>query len=90
MPTYEYECSKCGYKFEEFQGITAEPLKSCPKCKKQGLRRLIGTGSAVIFKGAGFYANDYKKKEKQDGKNTCPAKKDKSCNGCSLNKDAHR
>jgi len=58
MPTYEYECAACGKRFEKFQGIKDEPLKTCPECGKP-LRRLFGTGSAVIFKGPGFYATDY-------------------------------
>ncbi len=61
MPTYEYECTKCNHAFEEFQRITAEPLKRCPKCKGK-LRRLMGAGSGIIFKGTGFYETDYKRK----------------------------
>jgi putative FmdB family regulatory protein len=60
MPTYEYECLSCGYHFEIFQMMTDEPVKTCPKCKKR-LRRIIGTGSGIIFKGSGFYATDYRK-----------------------------
>ncbi len=60
MPTYGYACENCGHKFDEFQSITAEPLKKCPACKKMRLKRLIGTGSAIIFKGSGFYATDYR------------------------------
>ncbi len=70
MPTYEYECSDCGYRFEEFQSMTAEPLKKCPKCGKNSLRRLIGLGMGIIFKGSGFYETDYKRKsspEKKEG-----------------------
>ncbi len=62
MPTYEYECEVCGYKFEEFQPISAEPLKRCPKCGKNSLRRLIGVGMGIIFRGSGFYETDYKRK----------------------------
>lgn len=61
MPTYEYKCSKCDYTFEEFQIMSDKPLKKCPKCKKNKIERLIGSGGAVIFKGTGFYATDYKK-----------------------------
>ena len=91
MPTYEYECSKCGHRLEEFQGITAKRLVKCPKCKKNTLQRLIGTGSGFIFKGSGFYATDYKKKSGPDKKKggSCPAGKGSSasCGNCSLNKD---
>jgi putative FmdB family regulatory protein len=84
MPTYEYECKHCSYKFEVFQKITDKPLDNCPKCKNK-LRRLIGSGSGIIFKGTGFYATDYRKKtppardNKQD--KTCPKIKD-GCQGC--------
>jgi len=60
MPTYEYECTKCKYTFEEFQKITDEPLKKCPKCRSE-LRRIITGGVGLIFKGNGFYVTDYKK-----------------------------
>jgi len=60
MPTYEYMCDTCGYEFEQFQSITARPLRKCPKCGKTRLKRLIGTGSGVIFKGSGFYQTDYR------------------------------
>jgi putative FmdB family regulatory protein len=60
MPTYDYECNKCGHKFEAFQSIKAEPLKTCPICKKNNVRRLIGAGAGIIFKGSGFYCTDYR------------------------------
>src|SRR5437764_7564893 len=60
MPTYEYKCDACGYAFERFQPITAEPIKRCPECKKAKVRRLIGTGAGMIFKGSGFYITDYR------------------------------
>lgn len=63
MPTYEYECLSCGHHFEIFQMMTDERVKTCPKCKKP-VRRLIGAGSGIIFKGAGFYATDYRKPNK--------------------------
>jgi putative FmdB family regulatory protein len=62
MPTYEYACPKCGHHFETFQSMKDEPLKKCPKCKKTGLKRLLGTGAGLIFKGSGFYITDYKNK----------------------------
>ena len=60
MPTYEYECKVCNYKFEKFQMMTAGPIKKCPKCNSK-VRRLIGKGGGIIFKGPGFYATDYRK-----------------------------
>jgi putative FmdB family regulatory protein len=60
MPTYDYECDACGHKFEHYQGINDEVLKKCPECKKPKLRRLIGKGGAVVFKGSGFYQTDYR------------------------------
>ena len=62
MPTYEYACPKCGHEFEQFQSMRDEPLKKCPKCKKTGLKRLVGSGAGLIFKGTGFYITDYKNK----------------------------
>lgn len=60
MPTYDYVCEHCEHEFEEFQLITAKPLRKCPECKKLKLRRLIGAGAGVIFKGSGFYETDYR------------------------------
>ena len=60
MPTYDYECGACGHRFEMFQQITARPVRTCPKCRKRRVRRLIGTGAGVIFKGSGFYQTDYR------------------------------
>ncbi len=60
MPTYEYNCVSCGYEFEQFQSITAKPIRKCPKCGKTSIKRLIGVGAGVIFKGSGFYATDYR------------------------------
>jgi putative FmdB family regulatory protein len=61
MPTYDYRCDECAHEFERFQSITERPLRQCPACGKRKLRRLIGTGAAVIFRGSGFYCTDYKK-----------------------------
>lgn len=73
MPTYDYICQACGHEMESFQSITADPLKTCPKCKKDALKRGVGGGSAVFrFVGEGFYVNDSKK---------CPA------SGCGCKKD---
>ena len=60
MPTYDYECKTCGHSFEAFQSFHDEPLKSCPECGKR-VRRLIGGGAGLIFKGSGFYVTDSKK-----------------------------
>lgn len=70
MPTYEYACPKCGHEFEQFQSMRDEPLKKCPACKKAALKRLVGGGAGLIFKGSGFYITDYKNKSggaKKDG-----------------------
>lgn len=69
MPTYEYACPKCDHQFEAFQSMKDAPLKTCPKCKKSGVKRLLGTGAGLIFKGSGFYITDYK------GKSAGPAAK---------------
>jgi putative FmdB family regulatory protein len=60
MPTYDYLCDACEHKFELFQSIKDEPETKCPSCKKKKLRRLFGTGAAVMFKGSGFYTTDYR------------------------------
>ena len=60
MPTYDYECRSCGHRFDILQKITADALTSCPQCKKKTLRRLIGGGIGIIFKGSGFYTTDNK------------------------------
>lgn len=60
MPTYDYVCDGCGHAFELFQSMTDAVKKTCPKCKKQKLRRLIGAGGAIVFKGSGFYKTDYR------------------------------
>ncbi len=62
MPTYEYVCPKCQHAFEAFQSMSDALLSQCPKCKKRGLKRLIGGGAGLIFKGTGFYITDYKNK----------------------------
>ena len=68
MPTYEYVCQKCGHEFEQFQSMSDAALKKCPKCKKAALKRLVGGGAGLIFKGTGFYITDYKNKTgKPDG-----------------------
>ncbi len=87
MPTYEYECSACGHAFEALQTMTEPKLSKCPKCKKNKLARLIGSGSGVIFKGTGFYETDYKKKSEPKppspkvpcASGSCPMKASGAC-----------
>jgi putative FmdB family regulatory protein len=89
MPTYDYRCEKCGYEFERFQSMTEKPVKKCPECAGT-VRRLIGGGAGLIFKGKGFYQTDYKKssastssapKEKNGG-GDAPCGKAESCPNC--------
>jgi putative FmdB family regulatory protein len=67
MPTYDYRCDACGHEFDAFQSIMDAALKKCPKCGKSKLRRLIGAGSGIIFKGSGFYETDYKRSRASGG-----------------------
>jgi putative FmdB family regulatory protein len=60
MPTYEYVCEACEHQFEQFQTITSDALRKCPECGRKKLRRLIGPGAAIVFKGSGFYTTDYR------------------------------
>ena len=70
MPTYEYECGKCSHRFELFQSMKDEPAKECVKCGGE-VRRIIGAGAGIIFKGSGFYVND----DRKDGKSASPSGK---------------
>lgn len=65
MPTYEYKCDKCGEQFELFQGMKDKPADKCPKCGGT-VKRLIGGGAGIIFKGKGFYQTDYKSTGSKD------------------------
>ena len=58
MPTYDYECTKCGHTLDAFHSMSDDALVKCPSCSKNGLKRLIGGGLGVIFKGSGFYVTD--------------------------------
>ena len=60
MPTYDYLCDGCGHEFEFFQSMSDKVKRKCPECGVLKLKRLIGTGGAVIFKGSGFYETDYR------------------------------
>ncbi len=78
MPTYEYQCCKCGHRFSEFQKITDLPIKDCPKCRKKDcVEQIISGGSGLIFKGSGFYITDYKKKSGSSGDGDSSDGKDK-------------
>jgi putative FmdB family regulatory protein len=68
MPTYEYACASCGHEFEQFQSMKDASLQECPACKKKKLKRLVGGGAGLIFKGSGFYITDYKKKSGGESK----------------------
>jgi putative FmdB family regulatory protein len=68
MPTYEYVCDGCSHEFEIFQSMKDNRLKTCPECEEDRLRRKIGTGAGIIFKGSGFYETDYKRNSKPESK----------------------
>ena len=83
MPTYEYECLSCKHKFEVLQSMTAKPITKCPRCAKK-VKKLVRSTGGFIFKGAGFYATDYKKPAKsshQPNPVACPKAKE-GCHGC--------
>ena len=93
MPTYDYECDGCEHKFELFQYISEDPKDVCPECGEKKLRRLFGTGAAVMFKGSGFYQTDYrsesyKKAAKADKKAGDSAKSDSSKKDSSKSSDS--
>jgi putative FmdB family regulatory protein len=81
MPTYEYSCQKCGQNFDAFQSMRDKPFRECPKelCRlpKWGhgkVKRLLGTGAGLIFKGSGFYTTDYRSDSyKEAAKKEAPA-----------------
>lgn len=85
MPTYEYECKGCGHALEISQPMTEAPKRSCPKCGARKLVRRIGGGGGIIFKGAGFYATDYRKgSPPKDSTDKPSSSSDSSCKptGC--------
>lgn len=85
MPTYDYECDACGHTFELFQSISEPVKRKCPKCGKSKLRRLFGTGAAVVFKGSGFYQTDYRSDSYKKG-----AKADKDAKKASSEKKSDK
>lgn len=62
MPTYEYVCTECAHELEAFHSMKDAPLTQCPACEQPRLKRKVGGGAGLIFKGSGFYITDYKKK----------------------------
>lgn len=78
MPTYDYVCTECDHALEAFHAMSAPPLKDCPSCGKPGLKRKIGTGAGLLFKGSGFYITDYRsdayKSAASSEKGAAPAK----------------
>ncbi|HEY1686001.1 MAG TPA: zinc ribbon domain-containing protein [Tepidisphaeraceae bacterium] len=79
MPTYEYKCQACGHEFEKFQSITAGPIRKCPKCGKNKVKRLLSAGAGLIFKGSGFYITDYRSEQyKNAAKSEAGASGDKA------------
>ena len=68
MPTYDYRCDACRHEMEVFQSMSADRLTTCPACGEAKLRRLIGSGAGIIFKGSGFYETDYKRSRTSSGK----------------------
>jgi putative FmdB family regulatory protein len=83
MPTYEYDCQSCGHELEVFHSMKADPLTDCPACGKSALKRRIGLGAGLLFKGSGFYQTDYRsdsyrKAEKADSTSPAPAKESAS------------
>ena len=77
MPTYDYICNDCEKMYEYFQSMSDDPIKKCPECKKNSLRRVISGGTGLIFKGSGYYLTDYKNKKTQSSKDKKSNKKKK-------------
>ncbi len=100
MPTYEYMCLACDHEFELFQQMSDSVKRKCPECGKLKLRRLIGTGAGVIFKGGGFYETDYRsdsykkaaeaEKKSADGGDSNKASKESASSNDSTAKDTKK
>ena len=67
MPTYDYQCDACDHEFELFQSINDPVKRKCRECGRMKLRRLFGTGAAIMFKGSGFYETDYRSESYKKG-----------------------
>ena len=87
MPTYDYQCDACDHEFELFQSIKAATKRKCPECGRLKLRRLIGPGAAIVFKGSGFYQTDYRSASYKKGAEAEKKSKSKS-NGKSASSKA--
>jgi putative FmdB family regulatory protein len=89
MPTYDYRCDGCGHEMAMFQRITEDPLTGCPECGEERLRRLIGAGAGIIFRGSGFYETDYKRarSSSNDGSKKSKPSEKKSDSSSSSKKD---
>jgi putative FmdB family regulatory protein len=82
MPTYEYECLECKHRFSVFQSITEDAVENCEKCGKS-VRKVFGA-AGIIFKGEGFYVNDYKNSSNSTAKaNNSANKKNENNSPCS-------
>ncbi|MFT4592477.1 MAG: putative FmdB family regulatory protein [Phycisphaerales bacterium] len=79
MPTYDYQCQNCNHEFELFQQMSDPVKKKCPECATLKLKRLIGAGSGIMFKGSGFYETDYRsdayKKDAKKAQDSATGKK---------------
>lgn len=82
MPTYEYHCEKCDKAFDEFQSIKSDPVANCPECGAE-CKRQFSAGGGIIFKGSGFYVNDYKNKGCGSGSSSSSAPT--ACDSCPKN-----
>lgn len=83
MPTYDYQCGACEHTWEEFQSMSAKPIRKCPACGRLKAKRIIGPGAGFIFKGSGFYLTDYRSESYKSGaeadrKTQQPASSEKS------------
>ncbi len=78
MPTYDYVCKACGASLDMFQSMTERPKRKCPKCGELQLKRLIGTGAGIVFKGSGFYQTDYRSKSYSEGEKKAKPEKAKT------------
>ncbi len=85
MPTYSYSCEACGHEFERFHAMTDEPIQLCPSCGRKRVRRRIGAGAGLIFKGSGFYITDYVRSKGNPQEGVPPGPSDKSAPETSQN-----